>query len=34
MTFSIARWDDHFVFSMQGEDIIEHTDDECHMFIF
>ena len=36
MRFSVAYWDtwnDNFAFSMQGEDIIKHTDGKHHMFI-
>ena len=37
-TFSVARWDtwndliEHF--GMQGEDLIEHTNDKCRVFTF
>ena len=34
MTFSVAHWDTGdgtFVFSLKGEEIIEHTSSKCHM---
>ena len=34
MTVSVAHWNtwhDSFVFQLQGEDILEHTNGKCHL---